>query len=263
MPQDVLTTLTYWDSCPENGPEVLTETPHYRLGLYLERLYECLMQDILGWTVVVRNLPIRAHGNTLGELDFIVRNPHTGHNEHHEIAVKFYLGYRSRNDADVRWYGPNARDRLDLKSQRMLHKQSQRCHLPEAIDTLFAAGIEQPVTSRIFMPGYLFYPLDGALPAPVSADPGHLRGHWLSLPTARRRAIEGDTGDWVVLRKPHWLGPWSQVEAPVADALQSVFAEIETSDTPRLFASLAFDKHTGRWQEANRFFVVPVSWPGF
>lgn len=262
LPPDVLATLWQWEAHPEHGPDVLTETPHYRLGLYLERLYDCLMQDILGWTVVVRNLAIRTGGNTLGELDFIVRNPHTGHNEHHEIAVKFYLGYQAGNDANVRWYGPNAHDRLDLKSHRMLHQQSQRCLLPETLDTLSGAGIEAPVSSRIFMPGYLFYPLDGALPAPVSADPGHLRGHWLSLPTARKRAVQGDTENWVVLRKPHWLGPWSQVEAPAAGALQSVFAEIETSDTPRLFATLAFDSHTGRWQEKNRFFVVPASWPG-
>lgn len=262
LPQDVLATLRRWDALPEGGPEVLTATPHYRLGLYLEQLYDCLLRDILGWRVIARNLPIRVHGNTLGELDFIVRNPLTGHNEHHEIAVKFYLGYLAPNNTDGQWYGPNAHDRLDLKSYRMLQKQSQRCQLPEAIDTLSAAGIEAPVTSRIFMPGYLFYPLDGALRAPVSADTGHLRGHWLRLPAARKRAISGDSGGWVVLRKPHWLGPWSQVEAPAADALQSVFAEIETSDTPRMFASLTCDRRTDRWHEIDRFFVVPDSWPG-
>tara|TARA_R100001039_G_scaffold36467_1_gene32817 strand:+ start:1499 stop:2416 length:918 start_codon:yes stop_codon:yes gene_type:complete len=259
LPDDLLKTLEHWDEHPETGPDVLCETPHYRLGLYTEQLYDCLLRDLLGWTVVARNLPIRAHGKTLGELDFVVRNPHTGNNEHHEIAVKFYLGYRHRNAAGIRWYGPNARDRLDLKSERMLHLQSQRCRLPETLDTLAAAGIEAPSVSRVFMPGYLFYPVDAALPAPATADASHLRGHWLSLTDAGNRQ---DTTNWVVLRKPHWLGPWSQVQAPEVNAVQSVFREIATSDTPRLMATLAFDRAAGLWREVDRCFVVPDSWPG-
>jgi len=42
----------------------------------------------------------------------VVRNGHTGVVEHHEIAVKFYLGYLQPGSAadnqDVCWYGPNA-----------------------------------------------------------------------------------------------------------------------------------------------------------
>jgi hypothetical protein len=235
------------------------EAPHYRLGLYFEQLYECLLNDILGWTVVARNLPVRANGITLGELDFVVRNPHTGNNEHHEIAVKFYLGYLAQNNAEVRWYGPNARDRLDIKSERMLQQQSQRCQLPESHEVLSAAGICIPAVSRIFMPGYLFYPTNIPLPAPITADPDHLRGRWLTLRDARKR---GNLSAWVVLRKPHWLGPWVQVERPEAETVQRAFAEIEASETPRLFASLNYSKDNCLWHETERFFVVPPSWPG-
>lgn len=238
---------------------MLCETPHYRLGLYTEQLYDCLLGDLLGWTVIARNLPIRVDGRTLGELDFLVLNPHTGNTEHHEIAVKFYLGYPGSATVDARWYGPNVRDRLDLKSARMLNQQSQRCQLPATLDALAAAGIEPPSVNRIFVPGYLFYPLDVTLPAPASADANHLRGHWLSLNDAGRRT---DTDTWTVLRKPHWLGPWSQKEVPGADEVKAVLGEIEASDTPRLMASLTFDSATGLWREARRHFVVPDSWPG-
>jgi len=259
LPRDLVNTLSQWDRYPEQGPAVLMETPHYRLGLYFERLYECLMTDILGWTVMARNLPVRANGITLGELDFVVRNPLTHNNEHHEIAVKFYLGYLARNSTEVRWYGPNARDRLDIKSERMLQQQSRRCQLPESHEALAAAGIAIPVVSRIFMPGYLFYPIDIALPAPMSAELDHLRGRWLTLRDARQLA---NLNAWVVLRKPHWLGPWSQLDAPDAATVQSVFTEIEASGTPRLFASLSYNRDINLWQETERFFVVPSSWPG-
>lgn len=258
LPDDLPDKLRHWDKHPAAGPDVLRETPHYRLGLYTEQLYDCLLRDLLGWTVVARNLPIRSHGKTLGELDFVVRNPHTGNIEHHEIAIKFYLGYPGNQAVGVRWYGPNAHDRLDLKSGRMLHQQSQRCQLQETLDALAAAGIAPPSVSRIFMPGYLFYPVNVSLPSPATADASHLRGHWLSLNEAGR----ADTGNWVVLRKPHWLGPWSQAQAPDANAVQSVWQEIASSDTPRLMATLAFDAASGLWQETGRCFVVPDSWPG-
>lgn len=254
-----MSTLAQWDRYPERGPAVLTETPHYRLGLYFEQLYECLMTDILAWTVVARNLPIRANGITLGELDFVVHNPHSGHNEHHEVAVKFYLGYMARDSTDIRWYGPNARDRLDLKSERMLRMQSQRCQLPETHTALSAAGISIPSINRIFMPGYLFYPFDNELPSPATADAGHLRGRWLYLQQARKL---GNLDECVILRKPHWLGPWLQSVAPDQEAVHRAFAEIEESDTPRLFASLTYDSKTAAWRETERFFVVPASWPG-
>ena len=259
LPDNTVHILRHWDQHPQAGPGVLCEQPHYRLGLYTEQLYDCLLSDLLGWTVVARNLPVRAGGVTLGELDFVVRNPHTGDNEHHEIAIKFYLGYPYNNPIGVRWYGPNARDRLDLKSERMLHLQSQRCRLPETLDTLVAADIEPPSVSRIFMPGYLFYPFDIELPTPVSADANHLRGRWLSLSDACQRT---DTDTWVILRKPDWLGPWSQPQAPEADAIADIFREIEISNTPRLMATLTFDTATGLWHEAGRHFVVPDSWPG-
>lgn len=258
LPDDLLCTLRRWDRHPEAGPDMLRETPHYRLGLYAEQLYDCLLRDLLGWPVIARNMPIRADGITLGELDFIVHNPHSGTNEHHEIAVKFYLGYPGRNSTGIRWYGPNARDRLDLKSARMLGQQSQRCQLPETRAALAAAGIDAPAVSRIFVPGYLFYPLDARLPAPASADIDHLRGHWLSLNAARQRT---DIATWAVLRKPHWLGPFSQTQKPGADTVQEVFGEIASSGTPRLFAALTFNHTMESWQEVDRFFVVPDSWP--
>src|SRR5690606_5646045 len=172
-----------WDLAPENGPALLTAPAPRRLGLYFEALYECLLRDLLGWTVLARNLPIRQGRETLGELDLVARNPVTGNVEHHEIAVKFYLGYHHAN-GEALWYGPNARDRLDLKTAHLLEKQSQRRQLAATIATLQAHGIPQPQLSRIFMPGYLFYPSRinvraATMPVPATLPANHERGRWL------------------------------------------------------------------------------------
>lgn len=260
LPGDIGERLACWDKHPECGPFELNQPPHYRLGLYVESLYECLLRDVLGWEVLVRNLPIRHRGITLGELDFVVRNPQTGSVEHHEIAIKFYLGFPSPADDDspALWYGPNSRDRLDIKARRMLELQSQRTGLEQTQAALLDLGIEAPTTRRIFMPGYLFYPCHARLPAPALADPEHLCGHWLYLHQATGNTIQ----HWVMLKKPHWLGPWFQHDRPEPDLVANALEEIKQTGTPRLFASLAFDGKRGLWQETNRFFVVPDTWPG-
>lgn len=269
LPVNLDDILRQWDAAPEKGPDLLTATAPRRLGLYFEALYECLMSELLGWTVLARNLPIRHAGDTLGELDFVVRNAATGAVEHHEIAVKFYLGYRYEN-GEVLWHGPNARDRLDLKTLHLLEQQSRRLQLDATSAALQSRGIPNPTLSRIFMPGYLFYPWHsptinitadsaaGVFHSPGRVPNNHSRGSWLYRDEVDIAAKEDI---WVPLRKPHWLGPWLQAEAPDSELTEQALAEIDTSATPRLFAALKFDDETRLWQETERFFVVPRSWP--
>ena len=266
LANDVFATLLQWDAHPEIGPAVLTAIAKPRLGLYFEELYECLLTNLLGFEVLARNLQIRGAERTLGELDFVVRHPRTRQIEHHEVAVKFYLGVDKQGSGATFWHGPNAIDRLDIKTRSLLDQQSQRTLLVETAAALQVLGIAQPVATRIFMPGYLFYPLPGALDEeqnirPLSAPPqvpaNHERGHWFYLDQARR----GDTHDWVHLQKPHWLGPWVQTEAPDALATATALDAIEATGTPRLFAHVSIDPVTNRWKETERFFIVPTHWP--
>ncbi|MDP1932943.1 MAG: DUF1853 family protein [Gammaproteobacteria bacterium] len=256
LPTDVQTTLLRWDTDPQAGPSVLTEEANPRLGLYFERLYECLMTEIMGWQILAKNLQIRHQGITLGELDFVLRNPHTNAFEHHEIAVKFYLGYNQPGAGVTFWHGPNAVDRLDLKTHNLLEHQSQRTQLAATTDALLALGIAGPVTSRIFMPGYLFYPREPLLSHPEHVPANHLRGQWFYLDDA----LQMHTKHWVPLRKPHWLGGWVQEDCPDAQAAQATLAAIRETGTPRLFATVERGAD-GLWKEVDRFFVVPTCWP--
>lgn len=262
LPHDALSTLQRWDADPNSGPAVLTEAPNPRLGIYFESLYECLLRDLLGWEILARNLQIQSDGITLGELDFVLRNPRTDACEHHEVAVKFYLGYNNRDvnnrDAGVTlWHGPNAVDRLDLKTRNLLEHQSQRTRLVETADALANLGITGPLTKRIFMPGYLFYPREPLLSAPEHVPVDHLRGAWLTLDDARKM----NTVHWVPLRKPHWLGPWQQTDSPDQQSALASLQEIQDSGTPRLFANVEYDPTSSLWIETDRFFVVPGHWP--
>ncbi len=249
--------LVQWDRHPETAPARLLGPHKRRLGLYFEELYEVFLSELLGWQLLLRNQQIQSAGRTLGELDFVVRNPHTGRAEHHEIAIKFYLGVPDSDKGSL-WYGPNARDRLDLKTRHMTELQSQRTRLPETLELLEAHGITGPLEARIFMPGYLFYPLNTPLAPPPGVPAEHLQGGWVYADEAEKL----DTATWVQLNKPHWIGPWHQSETPRAGDAATQVSQVAEDGIPRLFADLARHGSTGHWSEQRRLFVVPRSWPG-
>ena len=248
--------LGAWDSNPGAAPALLREAPQKRLGFYFERLYRILLEDLLGWDIILQNRQIQSNGRTIGELDFVVHNRTDDRIEHHEIAIKYYLGVPEPN-GNTLWYGPNARDRLDLKTDRMLRQQSQRTQLPEARTLLDEAGITEPVTPRIFMPGYLFYPADQEVATPHYVPASHLRGRW----RYRSQIKNSDVAGWVALNKPHWIGCWRQSEAPETEEVLAALHAIERHAIPLLFANLEKDSTTGLWQETDRLFVVPDTWP--
>lgn len=260
MPQDWLPagwqqTLLAWEQQPDQAPKRLQTPAPRRLGAYFEILYQILIEDLLGWTIEAQNQQIIKDGQTLGELDFLVRNQHTGGLEHHEIAVKFYLGYPGQAGEAPLWYGPNSRDRLDLKTDRLLTHQSKMALRPEGLQLLQQLGLDEPVTPKVFMPGYLFQPEVHALPLPEQVDADLHTGHWRRLST-----FSAADGIWVPLHKPDWLGPYWQSDCPEPSAVGARVRECTEQDWPCLLARLEQTKKG--WQERERCFLVPDDWPG-
>ena len=280
LPSDYFATLLSWDAHPRSAPALLHEPPQKRLGHYVERLYRVLLESLLGWDILLQNQQVHSNGRTIGELDFVVYNRHDQRVEHHEIAIKFYLGH-------TLWFGPNAHDRLDLKASSLLNQQSQRSKTPEARELLAGHGISGPLTARIFMPGYLFYPpvrsesciplsstpcLSSSSPINGAGQPGkdpradvpsyvpndHHRGHWVYVHHLRPE----DRAAWVVLQKPHWIGPWQQNQPPCPQQAAQMLEQIQQDQSPRLFAQLKYHTASAQWREEQRWFVVPQNWPG-
>jgi hypothetical protein len=280
LPSDYFAILLGWDANPRSAPPLLHEPPQKRLGHYVERLYRVLLESLLGWDILLQNQQIHSGGRTIGELDFVVYNHHDQRVEHHEIAIKFYLGH-------TQWFGPNAHDRLDLKTSSLLNQQSQRSKTPEARELLAGHGISGPLTTRIFMPGYLFYPPDcSEQVTPLSSTPclssswpikgtgqpykapraevpsyvptDHLRGRWVYGHHLRPE----DCITCVILQKPHWIGPWQQSQPPCPQQTAQMLGQIQQDQSPRLVAQLKYHTASAQWREEHRCFVMPRNWPG-
>ena len=256
LPEDYLSVLTHWDTHPESVPERLLTATERRLGHYFERLYEVMLSELMGWPIVLKNQQIRQDGRTIGELDFLVRNPQSGQLEHHEIAIKYYLGVPGP-DSGTWWYGPNAHDRLDLKSNHLVSRQSQLAQRPETQNLLTELGINETAKPRIFMPGYLFYPDKTKVTLPNTVPDTHLTGRWCYA----RDLDRSQTVHWVPLNKPHWIGPWSQAHTPDADKALASIQWVESHSIPVLFAEMTWHTALECWVEDDRWFVVPQGWP--
>lgn len=258
LPPDYPQRLRQLDLTPQPLIDRLAAGNTHRLGQYFENLYHFLLSDVLDWPVLLRNVPVRnEQGRTLGELDFVVRNPATGRLQHHEVAVKFYLAFDT--GYTTHWYGPNAHDRLDLKTRRMISHQCRMTERPETRKVLAELGLDDDIEAAMIMPGYLFLEDSNPharVPDWVNTDPQ--QGRWIRS----GRLGDKDIDRWVPLHKPDWLGPFQSLTPPDSAATRDALNEAVNQGWPRLFAEMKPRTDRAGFEEHQRWFVMPESWPG-
>ena len=177
-----------------------------RLGSYFETLWRFWLGDNRRYHLLYANLPLQADSRTLGEFDFLVQDSKTGKTLHWEIAVKFYLGVADTSQP-ANWLGPARRDRLDIKTRRLLSHQSKLSRYPEAGGLLERLGVRVDETWLI-LKGRLFYPARVEAEQPRGAFAQHLRGFWLPV---RSLPLLGPSL-WLPLERRQWLAPLAAVD---------------------------------------------------
>lgn len=246
------------DSQPLQG--WLNEGRSRRLGHYYERLWQFALQHAPGVKLLAANLPIRQHGQTLGELDLLLRDADGVH--HLELAIKLYLGPEHDDGHDAQhWLGPGSQDRLGMKLQHLLQHQLPLASSHEAravIDAFYSGEVQ----SSLWLGGYLFYPWQTPCLAPQHASAEHLHGRWLRHQDWPAFAAQRPDACWQPLPRAAWLSPvqvardqiWSA--ATLASWLQALTDDAQAQLLVRLEADVS-----GDWQEIERVFLVSPQWP--
>lgn len=230
-----------------------------RLGLYYERLWQFALSQAPDVNLLATNLPIRAGGRTLGELDLVLQDAEGVH--HLEFAVKFYLGLedgdRSRHDW---WLGPGSRDRLDIKLRHLCEHQLKLSSSVPA-DLLLRELTSREVSSALWLGGYLFQPWPFGCELPAGAYRGQRPGRWLRRRDWAGLASVAGEARWQPLPRQRWLAP-AQLDATLLSPTEEVerwVAEINAKQA-RLLVRLE-PAPNNRWIEQERLFVVPDQWP--
>ncbi|PSW18845.1 DUF1853 domain-containing protein [Photobacterium sanctipauli] len=167
---------------------------NHRLGFFYQWLWQQLIVHHPDYTLVAEELQLQHNKQTLGAIDFLVKNKISGDLEHWEVAIKFYLA------CGQSWPGPNAIDNLDKKASRMLDHQLLMSQHP-AYENQFAAKYGTPKVRRLIMQGRLFYPCHSSdIGSAIALNPNVATGKWCYSAQAGKLNLRA-------IGKPDWIAP--------------------------------------------------------
>ena len=104
--------------------------PKIRLGMQVEQFVFHEIEQVESLSILGKNIQINQNGVTLGELDCILQK--SSDIVHLEIVYKFYLYDPEVGTTEIdHWIGPNRKDSLVEKLNKLKNKQLPLLHHPE------------------------------------------------------------------------------------------------------------------------------------
>lgn len=190
-------------------PELIPELSfQQKLGHLYEDALAYLLEASPWLELLETNLQIQeSRQNTVGELDYLLRDLDSGGLVHLELAVKFYLAVKTGNE--MVFPGPDARDNYHRKLARLREHQlvltrKYRDYLPEKY-----RGEEIETKQLVY--GCLFDHIDTAEPAMADfISSGCRRGKWLYQSELTDDFIKGRKMS--VVPKPLWPVPFEGLQ---------------------------------------------------
>lgn len=244
--------------------EHLSARPTHRLGVYFEQLWHFFLKSDPEIELIAHNIAVHEAGKTLGEFDCLYFDRRLGCHVHLELAVKYFLGLPLNRDTGSapnrhEWLGPDRRDSLEAKLDRLLQHQIRLGDTAAGRRKLAALNIGN-TRKEIALKGYLFQPISARPPPPAGFNPACAMNLWLRSEQLDEHCAALDTSAFFVLPKMAWLSPSYHTacngisERLALKAL--VLARLADDPHPLLIAAV---NHNGL--ETSRFFVTPQSWP--
>ncbi|WP_298420693.1 DUF1853 family protein [uncultured Kordia sp.] len=118
-----------------------------RLGHMVEKIVSECIKSSSNYKVLFENIQIQKDKDTIGELDFIIEELKSKQVIHLELAYKFYLYDPTLSENSFHnWIGPNRRDSLQEKLDKLKHKQFPLLynqHTKENLSTLDIDNVSQ------------------------------------------------------------------------------------------------------------------------
>ncbi len=136
------------------------EVSNQRFGHQMESLFIQIIEHMPNYELMIENLQIFDGKNTLGELDFIVKNQTTEKLIHIELAVKFYI--YEPNDIELAGFvGPNHHDSLLDKINKLKERQFPLLHHKQVKNMLESLGItSESIEQLLCFKAFIFVPND-------------------------------------------------------------------------------------------------------
>lgn len=122
-----------------------------KLGWYAEKLMEYFFSNFDDFRLIANNIQLFENKITKGEIDFLIEDILAKTITQVELATKYYIKYNGQ------YIGPNAKDNLEKKYNRLVHHQLLK-ETPE--DILRITGNQKISAAKFLVKGIIFYPYD-------------------------------------------------------------------------------------------------------
>lgn len=219
-----------------------TRSNNQRLGFYFENLIHYWLIHNQRYQVIKDHLAIHDQGKTIGEFDFIIKDHLTSKIYHWELTIKYYLKLKNL------WFGPNQKDRLDLKIDKLISHQTQLSKNPVVAKKLKNLKIRIDET-WVFSKGYLFYPFDDHKTNSNHIHPNHLKGFWSTLSDFIKK-FSHQNCHWKIVDKKNWLS-----KNRISD---ENILKIKDIQKLKVLKPIQLEGHKN--QDCIRVFLVPDKW---
>lgn len=227
------------DSNPQKLDEFLAENSKRRLGVHFEQLLHFFFKASPFINLLLCNQQIIENGTTLGEVDFILEFENQCY--HLEVSIKFYL--QNGNEIED-MLGPNAKDRLDLKLEKVKNHQLQIAH-----HASIRERVNREYDSFLFLKGQFY---SNEVVKPKFFNSGKKVGKYLKI-SDFKKMFASNNQDWTKLVKPNWLSSLFFS----AEGLQ-----ISQNDLASIENEIEAQKKAAHVEQLSQyFFIVSDSWP--
>jgi len=237
-----------------------------KLGHLYEDALGYLLETSASLDMLAKSLQVHGENKqTIGELDFLVRNCASGEVLALELAIKFYLAtpvslfereVESQNG--VAFPGPDARDNWFRKLAKMRSHQLQLSQREETTVLLQERfGIEQPVATQQLIYGCIFQPMldehrekTSSQPVPDEVLPSSRTGYWIFC----RDWSKQFTPEQLLVEIPKVLWPAELTQDDLSQLPTKTFEQLEPAAQERCTMVYVSDAE-------RPIFLVPDAWP--
>ncbi|HLV92708.1 MAG TPA: DUF1853 family protein [Aequorivita sp.] len=205
------------------------------LGMQAEFCFEEYLKRSPFFELLASNIQIQGENETLGELDYIVLNKSTQLISHIELACKFYL-FDANISApqEAKWIGPNRKDSLFDKLEKIRLKQFPMIRKPETIQTLQAHNVEIPTEQELCLKAFLFIPKSIEVQDFPTNYQECIVGRWMNLIDFEK---EDPLAQYAIPSKKEWLLPVDKIESwhSFSEIHSMVSEQLEIKKSPLLY----------------------------
>ena len=183
------------------------------LGMQAEACFEAYLKRSKNYALLASNIQIpkllegknKSANITLGEFDYIVKCRESSQVFHIELAYKFYLYNPTEDYSELKkWIGPNKKDSLFQKLEKLKWKQFPLLENRIAIDYLNKLNIEIPTSQQLCLKTQLFVPKKFTVDLLPSYYRDCVVGYWIR---PREMEDENKSALYALPDKKQWLLP--------------------------------------------------------